>query len=72
MTGTDYLPSQIASVGALLMVVSLAVDPLSQQLVHYRVDRATGPLGSALLPIATDWSDIGDSQDIDVYGEIST
>ena len=67
VTSTNDLSSQIASLGALLIVASLAIDPLSQQLVHYEFRRATGPLGSASLPIATNWSDVNSNQDTNVY-----
>lgn len=72
MAGTDHLFSQIASVGALLIISSLAVDPLSQQLVHYKVRNATGLPGTALLRIATDWWDAGSFQDTNLFGENSS
>lgn len=67
MTRTHRLDSQIASVGALLVIGGLAIDPLSQQLVHYRVEVVPGPPGSATLPAAAEWTD--GSQDTYVFGE---
>lgn len=51
---------QIASMGALLVVAGLAVDPLSQQLVHYRAQDVPDPFSSARLPVAVVWDDIQD------------
>ena len=48
---------QIASVGALLVVAGLVVDPLSQQLVHYRVESVRDELGNASVPFAVSWTD---------------
>ena len=47
--------------------MSLAVDPLSQELVHYRVQTVPSPLGSATLPAAVNWTE--GSLENDVYGE---
>ena len=46
------LYSQIASVGALLIVGGLGVDPLSQQLVQFKVRNVPGTIGSANLSTA--------------------
>ena len=59
--------SQIASLGALLVIGSLAVDPLSQQLVHYKIRTVPGSTGSATLPISSNWED--SSGDRVAYGE---
>lgn len=60
---------QIASVGALLIIAGLAVDPLSQQLVHYKVRTVPGPIGSATLSTAVTWDD--DSQDTNAFVGVS-
>jgi len=57
-------------VGALLVVAGLAVDPLSQQLVHYSVQSVPGPYGSASLSVAGTWDD--DSQDTNAFGKRHT
>lgn len=53
--------------GALLIIAGLAVDPLSQQLVHYKVRTVPGPIGSATLSTAVTWDD--DSQDTNAFGK---
>lgn len=53
--------------GALLIIGGLAIDPLSQQLVHYGVRMVRSPSGSATLPAATTWK--AGSQDTNVFGE---
>ncbi|KAL8727516.1 MAG: hypothetical protein Q9166_005987 [cf. Caloplaca sp. 2 TL-2023] len=52
---------QIASVGALLIIGGLAIDPLSQQLVHYIPQDVPGDLGSATIQAASTWT--GGTQD---------
>jgi len=66
-TSTHQLYSQIASIGALLIIGGLAIDPLSQQLVHYRAQIVLGPLGSATLPAASNWT--GSTQDSSAFGK---
>jgi hypothetical protein len=48
--------SQIASMGALLVIGGLAVDPLSQQLVHFIDKLEPDPSGNASLLFATNWT----------------
>ncbi|KAL8698398.1 MAG: hypothetical protein Q9224_001869 [Gallowayella concinna] len=60
----DPNDSQIASVGALLIIGGLAVVPLSQQLVHYIPQDVPGNLGSATIPAALTWT--GSTQDSSV------
>ena len=47
--------------GALLVIGGLAVDPLSQQLVHFKDKLEPDPSGNASLPFATDWTASGQS-----------
>ena len=44
------------------------MDPLSQQLVHYREQVVPGSAGSATLPAAVNWT--SSTQDTSVYGMI--
>ena len=52
LAGIHASCSQFASVGALLIIGSLAVDPLSQQLVQFKVVSVQDETGSANLPTA--------------------
>lgn len=66
--GTNILLRQIASLGAILVIGGLAVDPLSQQLVHYRTRNVPGSIGSATIPSTIEWYSGG--QDTNTLGEI--
>ena len=47
--------------GALLVIGGVAVDPLSQQLVHFKDKLKPDPSGNASLPFATNWTASGQS-----------
>ncbi|KAL8801033.1 MAG: hypothetical protein Q9182_004725 [Xanthomendoza sp. 2 TL-2023] len=54
----------MASVGALMIIGGLAIDPLSQQLVHYIQQEVPDDLGTATIPVASTWT--GSTQDTSV------
>jgi hypothetical protein len=56
---------QVASAGALLLIFGLAVDPLSQQLLHYDLQPLADLSSPAYISTALTWSTT--SQDDDMY-----
>ena len=68
-SSTDRLSSQIASVGALLIIAGLAVDPLSQQLIQFKVRIVPSSYGSANLPAAVTWDDAIQDTTNNAYGK---
>lgn len=55
---------QIASLGSLVVIGSLALDPLSQQLVLYSIKERPDPHGSASVPVVKKWSENGVNQNL--------
>ena len=47
--------STYASIGALLLVVGIAIDPLSQQLISYKVTPTSSSGPNATVGIVTEW-----------------
>ena len=55
--GVDKQDRQIASIGAMVVIAELAVEPLSQQLVVYPLRSVQDAKGIASIGLATYWTE---------------
>lgn len=53
---TNLIERQIVSLGALLLLLGLVIDPLSQQLLHYEPQNQADLLSPAYISTGYTWS----------------